>query len=637
MPMDGEVRGERAGRFADGWRAVCLIAATYVYFLIFAQFGFLKRLAQAGIADADLKPVMAAMAAGGIIASLMAARAGGATAPRRLRLALVGCAANAGLSLLHVTRLGFAAIALMIGASLGALTVTLVANLGLWMGRRGPLLRVGIGTGLGYWICNIPAIFTASPTTVALAGAGACGLGLVAASRSEGDASFVAAVGERAPLPFPVVLVWLTTLVWFDSAAFFILQNSPAIEAGAWTGAAHLWRTGAIHFAAALLSVWMVARRGAAAALLSAFACLASACLLLLQPGAHGAAAWLYPAGVSLYSVVLVAYAALLIRDASAGERARRAGWLYAIAGWIGSAMGIGMAQHLHRVPVWFIGTAAVLFVAPLVRMAGREHWREILAVAAVLGAAWGLEHLMGGGPRSGEEAQTAVERGRRVYIAEGCINCHSQYVRPHSRDVEIWGPAEDVEAIRREHPPLIGNRREGPDLSQVGARRSPLWLRIHLIDPRATSPGSAMPSYAYLFGDRRGSDLVAYLSSLQSPGAMQHIRREAAEWNPEVTGAAGDSGEGARLFEEYCASCHNAEGAIRRRWGAKFRKPSPELDAETINKIAAGKSDAQLQVQLARTIRFGIPGTDMPGHETMPATQVKAIADWLAAKRTQN
>jgi Cytochrome C oxidase, mono-heme subunit/FixO len=31
------------------------------------------------------------------------------------------------------------------------------------------------------------------------------------------------------------------------------------------------------------------------------------------------------------------------------------------------------------------------------------------------------------------------VERGRQVYIGEGCINCHSQYVRPHTADETGW------------------------------------------------------------------------------------------------------------------------------------------------------------------------------------------------------
>ena len=50
------------------------MAITYVYFLIFAQFAFLKRLATLGIADSHLKVVMGAMAAGGILLSLLTPR-----------------------------------------------------------------------------------------------------------------------------------------------------------------------------------------------------------------------------------------------------------------------------------------------------------------------------------------------------------------------------------------------------------------------------------------------------------------------------------------------------------------------------------------------------------------------------------
>ncbi len=96
----------------------------------------------------------------------------------------------------------------------------------------------------------------------------------------------------------------------------------------------------------------------------------------------------------------------------------------------------------------------------------------------------------------------SAVERGRLVYISEGCIHCHSQY----------------VDKMRPESLPLIDNRRQGPDLSQVGARRSVLWLKMHLYNPRQVSGSSIMPSYAFLFRDQRGNDLVAYLASLGTP-----------------------------------------------------------------------------------------------------------------------
>ena len=56
-----------------------------------------------------------------------------------------------------------------------------------------------------------------------------------------------------------------------------------------------------------------------------------------------------------MYSVALVAYPALLGPATSAAERGRQAGWLFAIVGWSGSALGIGMGQNLGYVPPLFV------------------------------------------------------------------------------------------------------------------------------------------------------------------------------------------------------------------------------------------------------------------------------------------
>ncbi len=80
----------------SGVQGVGLIAVTYVYFLIFAQFAFIHRLDTLGIAGDHLKFVMAAMAIGGILLSLLAPRVSFLPSPaRRLQLAfcLAGIAA----------------------------------------------------------------------------------------------------------------------------------------------------------------------------------------------------------------------------------------------------------------------------------------------------------------------------------------------------------------------------------------------------------------------------------------------------------------------------------------------------------------------------------------------------------------
>jgi hypothetical protein len=46
------LRGKRGN---SGWQGASLVAITYVYFLIFAQFAFITRLASLGLAGAHLK------------------------------------------------------------------------------------------------------------------------------------------------------------------------------------------------------------------------------------------------------------------------------------------------------------------------------------------------------------------------------------------------------------------------------------------------------------------------------------------------------------------------------------------------------------------------------------------------------
>lgn len=114
------------------------------------------------------------------------------------------------------------------------------------------------------------------------------------------------------------------------------------------------------------------------------------------------------------------------------------------------------------------------------------------------------------------ESADTPEARGRSVYAGEGCVHCHSQYVRPLVADTDRWGtPSRRIAA-------LVGNRRQGPDLASIGRRADAVYLRLHLRDPAAVKRGTVMPSYAELFapGDRRGEDLVAYLLSLRGDPA---------------------------------------------------------------------------------------------------------------------
>jgi cbb3-type cytochrome c oxidase subunit II len=119
---------------------------------------------------------------------------------------------------------------------------------------------------------------------------------------------------------------------------------------------------------------------------------------------------------------------------------------------------------------------------------------------------------------------RTAIEEGKSAYIADACWHCHSQFVRPASKEDLRFGPVSTPEEYQNEMnlPHLFGTRRVGPDLIREAGRHSNDWHMAHLYDPRSVAPYSVMPSYPWFFTadrrpTRRGLALVAYLQWLGS------------------------------------------------------------------------------------------------------------------------
>jgi cbb3-type cytochrome oxidase cytochrome c subunit len=90
--------------------------------------------------------------------------------------------------------------------------------------------------------------------------------------------------------------------------------------------------------------------------------------------------------------------------------------------------------------------------------------------------------------PRSG-----LAERGRHVYVANGCFYCHSQQVRADYAAADIerkWG---DRRSAPRDYifdrPVLLGKTRLGPDLANIG-KRAPAEEEAAQPSP-AGSPGA--------------------------------------------------------------------------------------------------------------------------------------------------
>jgi cytochrome c oxidase cbb3-type subunit 2 len=157
----------------------------------------------------------------------------------------------------------------------------------------------------------------------------------------------------------------------------------------------------------------------------------------------------------------------------------------------------------------------------------------------------------------------------------------------------------------------------------------------MHFTNPRDISYDSIMPQYAYLFRDGRGDALLAYLASLNSPESTNHLNETAAAWNPPPAAIAeGDRLDGKKLFREHCATCHESNGQARIKWSASFTRLPPNLVSDTLLYVPNDRSFEQRRAQIAKIIKFGLPKTNMAGHEYLPDSQIEAISKWVADMR---
>lgn len=612
-PAGVEVRGPFA--LAS---AIAAVAALYVHFLIFGEFAFLE-VVRVAVPAGALPKVLSALGAGGIVGSVLCAVLLRARIGRWVTLAgFAGCAVSA-LWAMHLDSVLSAVLAAgLSGLTLGVTTVSLAMCLRptVHLSRLG--LTCGAGTGIAYGICNLPVVFSAPPRIQIALAFFASVAGLIAAVGLASNTHHHSDATDYKPRAIAVWILVFLTLVWLDSAAFYVIQHTEYLKSNTWEGSLALVGNAFVHLLAAVLAGVALDRRRFGPTAITAAVCLVVACLIIAGSARHAALARvLYMTGVSLYSTALVYF------PARSGRRWVAAG-LYAISGWIGSAIGIGIAENLHRIPAWTVAVAALLLTGAF---ALRRRARGPEGVGILFGAAV-LFVFAAPGSSAGipDPAPAPEEFGRRVYVDEGCMYCHSQYVRPSTDDVIKWGPAEPLAHRLEEKPPLFGNRRQGPDLSEVGTRRTSEWNEAHLEAPRAISPGSRMPSYAYLFrpGDPRGPALLAYLSSLGRDGWPQRLAI-VDRWKPDPAAPVLPPDRQARLFSKVCAQCHGPDG---RGDGPAARKL--QLKPANLHEPWKRVDPANEAVSLARIAKFGVPGTAMAGHETLTDSEVLSLVAYL-------
>jgi cbb3-type cytochrome c oxidase subunit II len=182
----------------------------------------------------------------------------------------------------------------------------------------------------------------------------------------------------------------------------------------------------------------------------------------------------------------------------------------------------------------------------------------------------------------------TQEDEGRKLYIANGCINCHSQSVR-----LVDWGLGAERIAQAGDYvtdrPILLGSIRTGPDLSQAGGEHPDDWHTAHFINPRYTRPNSIMPPWKFL-GTEKINTLTRYVQGLGFKMADRRMARqvhwkeksikayeagpdENMKWlhdnvpegwhnvpDPYPTTEAGLA-RGHKIYQDFCLGCHGPVG----------------------------------------------------------------------------
>ena len=131
-------------------------------------------------------------------------------------------------------------------------------------------------------------------------------------------------------------------------------------------------------------------------------------------------------------------------------------------------------------------------------------------------------------------------QRGRDIYIREGCYTCHSQMIRPFRDERMRYGHYSLAAESQYDHPFQWGSKRTGPDLARVGRKYSNAWHTQHLNNPRDVVPESIMPNYPWLLSNELDySDVADRLRALRLTGVPYSESEEEYLANVEQFGEA--------------------------------------------------------------------------------------------------
>ena len=154
-------------------------------------------------------------------------------------------------------------------------------------------------------------------------------------------------------------------------------------------------------------------------------------------------------------------------------------------------------------------------------------------------------------------------QRGRDLFVSNGCMYCHSQFTRPG--DVTPSRVSEDGQ-YAYDQPHQLGTLRTGPDLANIGLKRGDRWEKDHLLRPRELTPNSVMPAFSFL-SEKDLTALVAYLNTLgnkqtASTDLMIPVRFLGEKYDRNKFAlTAKQFDRGREIYARRCLTCHGCAG----------------------------------------------------------------------------
>ena len=200
------------------------------------------------------------------------------------------------------------------------------------------------------------------------------------------------------------------------------------------------------------------------------------------------------------------------------------------------------------------------------------------------------------------QKAAADAAAGASLYGESFCASCH---------------------AVQNAAGNLVGGD-VGPELTRVGNKLRPEWLRAWLRNPRSYDPGTQMPHYR--FNDLQVSLLTGFLQAKFDPDFPSNVHLESP--TPEQIA------NGRRLVMDYgCASCHRISGIKKPE---NFAPELTRIGSKSINQLVfLPGMEHTLPEYITNKIRqpraFG-QGLKMPQYGFTPV-QIDAIATALLAQ----